>query len=292
MQKVAVLGLGIIGSGIARNILKAGLPLVVYNRSPERAQALAAEGAQVAGSPAEAAAEADVVIAAVPDDDVSRSVWLGPDGALESARAPAMLAECSTLSVAWVEQLGRMARERRLRFVDTPVLGSKDAAAAGQLRLLVGGEQETLDSVRPALETFSSEIYHLGPVGAGTRMKLINNSMALVQSVALAEGLVVAERSGLPLEQVVEILTTGSPGSPMVRSRAGRMANAEYEDVHFALRWMLKDARYGVEEGNHHGVRMATVAAARDVLQAAADGGLGDLDFAAVVEALRREGGA
>ncbi len=131
MQKVAVLGLGIIGSGIARNILKAGLPLVVYNRSPERAQAIAAEGAQVAGSPAEAAAEADVVIAAVPDDDVSRSVWLGPDGALESARAQATLVECSTLSVGWVEELARMARERRLQFVDAPVLGSKDAAAAG-----------------------------------------------------------------------------------------------------------------------------------------------------------------
>ncbi len=292
MYKVAVLGLGIIGSGIARNILKAGLPLVIYNRSPERAQALAAEGAQVAGSPAEAAAEADVVIAVVPDDEASQSVWLGPSGALEAARATATMVESSTLTTAWVERLARAAQERHLGFIDAPVLGSKDAAAAGQLRLLVGGEAETLESVRPVLETFSSEIYHLGPVGAGTRMKLINNSMGLVQAVSLAEGLVVAERAGLPREQVVEILTTGSPGSPMVRSRAGRMASAEYDDVHFALRWMLKDARYGVEEGSRQGVRMATVAAARDVLQAAADAGLGELDFAAVVEALRREGTA
>ena len=292
MQRVAVLGLGIIGSGIARNIIKAGLPLTVYNRSRERAERLAASGAAVADSPAAAAAAADVVIAAVADDQASEAVWLGRDGVMGAASEAATLVECSTLSIGWVERLGEAASTRGLAFLDAPVLGSKDAAAAGQLRLLVGGEAATLRSARPVLEAFSSEIYHLGPVGAGTRMKLVNNAMVTVQTVALAEGLVVAERAGLPLDRVVEILTGGAPGSPTVRSRAGRMAVGEYEDVHFALRWMLKDAGYGLAEGKQYGVPMATVSAARDVLQAAVDRGLGDLDFSAVIEALRSEGGA
>src|SRR6266508_2922425 len=139
MNKVAFLGLGIMGGGMAQNLLKAGFPLTVYNRTRAKADPLAALGARVAGTPREAAANADIVIAMVGDDMASRAVWLGADGALAGARAGAVLVECSTLSLEWVRELAGLASERKLDFLDSPVTGSKDAAAAGELKLMVGG---------------------------------------------------------------------------------------------------------------------------------------------------------
>lgn len=288
MQRVAVLGLGIIGSGIAQNLLGAGFPLAVYNRSRAKAEQLGAMGARVVQTPRDAAGDADVVIAAVANDEASEAVWLGEDGALQAARSQVTLVECSTLSTTWVGRLAAAAQERGVPFLDAPVLGSKEAAQAGELRLLVGGDPAALERVRDVLAAFSAEVHHLGPNGAGAQMKLINNAMVAAQIVALAEGLVLAEQAGLHLDQVVQILSNGAPGSPAVRGRAARMAAHDYEDVHFALRWMHKDAGYGVAEGARHGVPVRTFAAAREVLQLAIDRGLGDLDFCAVIEALRQ----
>ncbi len=287
MQQVAVLGLGIIGGGIAKNLLEAGFPVVVYNRSRPKTEPLAKAGATVAATPREAVAAANVVISTVANDQASEAVWLGDDGALAAARPDTILVECSTLSTAWVARLSASAQARGLPFLDAPVLGSKDASEAGELRLLVGGDPAHLDRVRDVLAAFTAEVNHLGPTGSGARMKLINNSMVAVQIVALAEGLVVAERAGLDVDQVVQLLSGGAPGSPAVRGRAARMAAHDYEDVHFALRWMRKDAGYGLEEGRRYEVPMTTVEAAGRVMQAAIDQGLGDLDFAAVIEAVR-----
>ncbi len=153
--------------------------------------------------------------------------------------------------------------------------------------MVVGGDAATLDGVRDVLGAFSVDVQHLGPNGSGARMKLINNAMGAVHMLALAEGLVVAERAGLNLEQVVRILTNGAPGSPMVKGRIDRMAQHEYDDVHFALRWMLKDANYSIAQGQKFGVSMGSVEATRAILEAAVEQGLGDLDLAAVVEVLR-----
>ena len=143
MQRVAVLGLGIIGSGIAQNLLGAGFPLAVYNRSRARAEQLGAMGARVAQTPRDAAGDADVVIAAVANDEASEAVWLGEDGALLAAAPQATLVECSTLSTTWVGRLAA-AQARDVAFLDAPVLGSKEAARAGELRLLVGGDPAAL----------------------------------------------------------------------------------------------------------------------------------------------------
>ena len=290
MQRVAVLGLGIIGSGIARNLLSAGFPVVVYNRTRDKAEALASAGVRVAATPADAARDADVVIAAVANDEASEAVWLDEDGALAATPPGTTLVECSTLTTGWIERLAAAARDHGAGFLDAPVLGSKDQARSGQLRLLVGGDPAVLDGVRDVLGAFSAEVQHMGPSGTGARMKLINNAMGAVQIVALAEGLVLAERAGLNVEQVAHILSTGAPGSPIVRGRAGRMVARDYEDVHFALRWMHKDTGYGIAEGERFAVTLGTVEAARQIYQAAVDRGLGDLDFAAVIEALRTRG--
>ena len=289
MLNITLLGVGIMGSGMARSLLRARFPLTVYNRTRAKAEPLAAQGARIAATPREAAAGADVVIGMVGDDEASRAIWLGDEGALAGARPDAVLVECSTLSPAWVRELAGLMAVRGLAFLDSPVTGSKDAAEAGELRLLVGGAGEALERARPALEAISQRIVHLGPNGSGAIMKLINNLMIAVQTVALAEGLVLAERAGLDLQQVVPLLINGAPGSPIVKGKAARMAAGDYGDPQFTLRWMRKDAGYALRMADDFGVPMPTLASAHEVYQSARNLGLDEADFAAVAEVLRRQ---
>jgi 3-hydroxyisobutyrate dehydrogenase len=287
MNKVALLGLGIMGSGMAANLLKAGFPLNVYNRTAAKADALAALGAHVADTPRDAAAGAEIIIAMVGDDEASRAIWLGEHGALAGAQPGAIAIECSTLSLAWVRELAGLAAGQQLAFLDSPVTGSKDAAEAGELRLMVGGDAGALEQARTALEAISKRIDHFGPTGAGATMKLINNLMGGVQASVLGEGLALAERAGLDMEQVVTFIINAAPGSPLVKGKAARMAHSDYTDTQFALKWMHKDVTYALRAADAYGVPMPTVAAAREVYRLARNLGLDDADFAAVIEAVR-----
>jgi 3-hydroxyisobutyrate dehydrogenase len=288
MQNVALLGLGIMGNGIARNLLKAGFPLAVYNRTRAKAEPLAALGARVADSPREAAAEADIVIAMVGDDQASRAVWLGEGGALAVAPAKAVLVECSTLSLEWVRELAGRCAALGLDFLDAPVTGSKEAAEAGELKLMVGGTAAALERARPALGSISVQISHFGPSGAGALIKLINNLMIAAQVAVLAEGLNLAAQGGLDLAQVVQFLINAGPASPVVKGKAQLMA-AHHYDAQFALKWMHKDATYALRAADEFGVPMPTLAAAREVYQIAKGLGYGDQDIAAVFEAFRQK---
>jgi 3-hydroxyisobutyrate dehydrogenase len=287
-QQVAVLGIGIMGNGIARNLLKAGFPLAAYNRTRAKAEPLAELGAAVADSPHAAAAGADIVIAMVGDDHASRAIWLGENGALAVAPANAVLVECSTLSLEWVRELAGRCAALGLDFLDAPVTGSKDAAESGELKLMVGGDAAALERARPVLASISTQLIHFGPSGAGALIKLINNLMVATQVAALAEGLNLAEQGGLDLAQVVPFLVNARPGSPVVKGKAARIAAHDYADTQFALRWMHKDATYAMRAADEFGVPMPTLAAARELYRMAHNLGLGEQDFAAVAEALRQ----
>ena len=288
MLNVALLGLGIMGNGMARNLLKAGFPLAVYNRTRAKAEPLAALGATVSNSPHDAAAGADIVIAMVGDDHASRAIWLGEGGALAVAPAKAVLVECSTLSLEWVRELAGRCAALGLDFLDAPVTGSKEAAESGQLKLMAGGAAAALERARPALEAISTQIIHFGPSGAGALIKLVNNLMAATQVEVLAEGLNLAEQGGLDLAQVVPFLINAAPGSPVVKGKAQLMAARNY-DAQFALKWMHKDATYALRAADEFGVPMPTLAAAREVYQLAKGLGYGDQDFAAIFEALHQK---
>lgn len=290
MQSVALLGLGIMGSGMAHNLLKAGFPLAVYNRTRAKAEPFAAQGARIAATPRDSAEGADVIISMVGDDDASRAMWLGSgnhDGALDGAKAGAVLIECSTLSIAWARELIGLANERGFAFLDSPVTGSKEAAQAGALRLFVGGDSATIERVRPVLEAVSQQINHMGPSGSGVIMKLVNNMMGAVQMVALAEGLALAECAGLNIQDVVAHISSGAPGSPMVKGKAPRMVARRYDDTDFSLRWMHKDAVYALRAAEEFGTAAPAVQTASQVFQQARALGLDDLDMASVFEAVR-----
>jgi 3-hydroxyisobutyrate dehydrogenase len=290
MTHITVLGLGIMGSGIAHNILKAGYPLTIYNRTKEKAAPLIAAGAQWADSPALAvlaAQHADVVISMVGDDVASRAVWLGPDGAFATMQPHAIAVECSTLSLDWIREWHAEAQQHCLKSIESPVAGSKLAAESGTLTLLVGGEADVLAKARPVLATFSNNIVHFGPATSGTLYKLINNLQGAIHLQALSEGLVIAERAGLNMDAVLEAVLSGAASSPMVKGKAARVIDRDYEDVHFSIRWMYKDLTYALRAADELGVPAPLVAAAREVYKMAIQLGWGDLDIAAVSEVIR-----
>lgn len=285
-DKIAVLGLGTMGSGMASNLLKAEFPVTVYNRTPEKAQPLVSAGARLASSPAEAAKDADVVISMLADDAASRALWLGKDGALEAARKGAILIESSTASPEWVTELGGLAARRGLRFLDAPVTGSRMQAAAGQLSFLVGGDAETLETITPILKSMGKEILHLGPVGSGAKLKLINNFLCGVQIASLAQGLAWIERSGLDRDKSLAFLKSAAPGSPLLSAISARMVNRDYA-VNFLLRLIAKDMRYAENEAARCDIDLTTAQTSRALFEEAIAAGFGEQDMSSVIELFR-----
>ncbi len=286
--KIALLGLGLMGSGMAGRLLDAGYPLTVYNRTPEKAKPFVERGAKPANSPAEAASEAEIILSMLADDNACRETWLGKQGALDGAAPGAVLVESSTVTVGWIEELGRAAKKRNLDLIDSPVTGSKPQAAAGQLLFLVGGSETVLARITPVLQSMSRGMVYLGPSGSGARMKLINNFMSGVQTASLAEAVGLIERSGMDSEKAIRVLTEGAPGSPMVKTISGRMEARQYEPQ-FTTTLMAKDLRYALGEGKQHSLALSTCAAALNVFEGAIAAGLGEKDISSIVQQFREK---
>ena len=287
MRAVTVFGLGTMGAGMAGQLLAKGFQVTVWNRSSnDRTAALAAAGARVAATPREAAADAEVVVSMVADDAASRSVWLGSDGALRTVRPGVVLIESSTVSPAWIVELAERANGQGAVLIDAPVTGSRVQAERGELLFLAGGPAETIDSARDVLLAMGRDVVHLGPLGAGAFVKLVNNFMCGVQVAALAEAVALVEASGLDREKALGILLNGAPGSPLVKAVTARMTAADY-DVHFRVDLMAKDLAYASDVASRHGIPLHTAAAALRSFHAASTAGLGDRDISAVVEPLR-----
>jgi 3-hydroxyisobutyrate dehydrogenase len=282
---IALLGTGIMGLGMAQRLLAAGFPLTAYNRTADRAAPLADLGARLARSPADAARDADVVFAMLADDVASREVWLGHHGALTTARPGTVCIECSTLTVPWARELAADCSARQLLFLDAPVLGTKPHAASGQLTFLVGGSAATLEAVRPVFAPMAKEVVHLGPVGSGVTVKLLNNFLAGVQTAAFAEALALLQRSGVNPEAALAVITEGTPGSPIVKTMNARHAARDYAP-NFPLRLMAKDLAYVLAEGKHHGMTLQTATAALFRFTQAANAGLADQDMSALLKFL------
>jgi 3-hydroxyisobutyrate dehydrogenase len=278
---VAILGLGIMGSGMAHRLLSANFPLAVYNRNREKCVPFSSAGAFVAASPREAASRAEIVLSMVGDDVASRDIWLGENGALAGARSNAVLIESSTLSGDWIHELAAQAAERGCRFLDAPVTGTKPHAASGELVFMVGGPAEALDAARPVFSVLGRDVVHLGPVGSGAFMKLINNFVCGVQAASFAEALSMIDAGALDHAKAVSILTGGAPGSGIVKRMADRMAADDFTP-NFALRWMTKDIAYAQGDASKKGISLQTAAAALSVFQRAIAEGYGDEDFSAV----------
>ncbi len=268
---------------MAGRLLSSGFPLTVYNRNKDKAAALGAAGATVAGSPREAASGAEFVISMVADDVASRGVWLGENGALAGATRGAVLIECSTLTVGWIKELAAAASQQGCELLDAPVTGTKPHAANGELSFLVGGSEVTLAAARPVLSVLGREITHMGPTGSGSLLKLINNFMCGVQAASPAQAESMIAAGGLDLEKSLAVLTHGAPGSGLVK-RAAERAFANDFTPNFPLHLMAKDLGYAIDQASHFGQKLTTASSALAIFKDAIAKGYGDQDFSAVIK--------
>jgi 3-hydroxyisobutyrate dehydrogenase len=290
MGQVAFCGLGLMGSGMCRSLLRAGHAVSVWNRSTEKADALVDLGATRAATPREAARGVEVAFSMVADDDASREVWLGETGMLDQLEPGARVIECSTLSHAWVMQLSAIATRKGLVYLDCPVTGLPDAATDGRLTLLMGGRKEEIARADPYLEPLSSEIVLFGPVGAGTAYKLIVNLLGAVEIAATAEAMETAKRAGLDLRQVADALAIGAAGSFHVGRQARIMAaEAHAENLAFTTDLRRKDTRYGVALSHELGVASALGDLTLARFDHTADLGFGAENESHVLDAVREQ---
>jgi len=284
--RVAVLGLGIMGGGMAGRLVSAGFPLSVYNRNREKAAQFTAAGAFLAESAREAASRSEIIISMVADDAASRNMWLGDNGAVAGAAAGSILIESSTLTVGWVKELAALASGAGCELLDAPVTGTKPHAASGELLFMVGGSPAALAKSREVFSVLGRDLVHLGGNGSGALMKLINNFLAGVQAASFAEATSLIDAGGLNREKAWSILTNGAPGSLMIKTIAARAAAGD-ATVNFALRLMAKDLRYAGEEAAQRGLALYTGASALAVFEHAIAKGLGDEDLSAVIKSPR-----
>jgi 3-hydroxyisobutyrate dehydrogenase len=246
MARVAFIGLGRMGHGMAGRYLDAGFTVAVWNRSKAKAEDLIARGARWATSPEDAAIDADAVVTMVADDAASCAVWLTKDGAAATMKAGTIAIECSTVSHEHALFLARELGNRGLIYIDCPVTGLPDAAASGKLTLLVGAAPADIERARPFLTPLSTTIRHFGPVGSGTVYKLINNLMGAIQIAGIAEGLAIAEQAGLDMKLVLEAVEAGVAASPQVIRHSKRMVARDFSGNTFTAALRHKDAAYAV----------------------------------------------
>jgi 3-hydroxyisobutyrate dehydrogenase len=289
MARIGFIGTGQMGEGMAARLLAAGHELKVYNRTPAKAAALVAAGARSAASPRDAAEAADAVVVMVSDDEASRTVWSGEDGVLAARpTADAFAIECSTLSQGWVLELAAIARSRGMRYLDCPVTGLPEAAAAGGLTLLVGAAEPDLDAAMPLLRPMSVDQIHFGPVGAGTAYKLIINLIGAVQIASAAEGMALAGRAGLDLDLVARAIASGQAASPQVVRNTRRMADGDHErDIVFSGRLRRKDAHYAVRLADALGMGAPFGRTALAGLDRLLEAGLGEQNESSIIEVAR-----
>lgn len=283
MTKIAFLGLGAMGSRMATRLLQAGHDVTVWNRSAGAAAPLQEVGAHVAATPRAAAESADIVIAMVRDDTASRFVWLDSKiGALHGMQPNSVAIDSSTLTVSWIADLAKHGSDRRIAFLDAPVLGSRPQAEAGQLIYLVGGPGETLNRVRLVLQAMASAVHHVGDTGAGAALKLAANSLFGIQVVATAEMFGLLQRQGLDMPRAFEILGATALMSPSAKGAAVQMLSGTFAPL-FPVELVEKDFGYAVEAAKFCGTRVPMIDAARTVYAEALRTGLGPENLTGVV---------
>jgi 3-hydroxyisobutyrate dehydrogenase-like beta-hydroxyacid dehydrogenase len=279
-MRVGWIGLGIMGSRMAANLVKAGHELTVHNRTREKAETWVGEhGGTIADTPAQVRGE--VVITMLVDGPQVEEALLGQDGAAAEADADTVFVDMSTVGAERARAIG----ERIPSFVDAPVTGSSPKAEDGTLTIMAGGAEEHVRRAWPLFEAMGEVIVHAGPLGHGQQIKVINNAVAAANTSTLAQALLVGKATGVDLDALVQVMGAGSGGSAMLALKAAPMRAHDYTTL-FKLEHMLKDVRLCLESGQAAGVPFPAAAEARETLSAAMGRELGASDFAAMLEVL------
>jgi len=295
-ERIGFLGLGIMGSRMAANVAKAGYPLTVWTHTEGKAGRWAAEhGATAVGTPAEVAAASDIVVSMVVDGAQVQSVLLGSGGAVEGAgdgRAGAaarageslLCVDMSTIAPTDTRRIGAALAEHGVQMLDAPVTGSSPRAEAGTLTIMAGGDAADFQRAEPLLQSMGELVVHVGELGQGEMLKLINNALGAANAAAVAEALLLAKATGVDLDALVAVTQTGSGASAQMQMKSGPMREHDYTTL-FKTEHLLKDVRLCLEEAQAAGIPFPAAAHARDLLAATMGRGHGAEDYASMIEA-------
>jgi 2-hydroxy-3-oxopropionate reductase len=284
---VGTIGLGLMGKPMARNLLKAGFPVVVWNRTKSRADDLVSEGARWGGSPRELAAQVDVLITIVSDPPALEGVlWgthAGKDGALDGLRTGSLYIDSSTVSPELARRVARSCNEKGVEFLDAPVTGGDWGAKKGELVFMIGGDAKTLERAQPVLAPLGKRFFHLGPNGAGQTVKLAMNLILALEVDAFAEALALTNAGGVAGDKLLEVLQSSMGRAPLLDIKAPLILKHDYTPS-FPLRLMHKDMGLALELARQKNVPVPAATAAYETYSAIKNAAREDLDYSAVAK--------
>lgn len=286
MERIGFVGLGTMGAAMAANLVRAGFPVVAWNRTPGRAPELAEAGVTFAESPSAVAAGSDIVVICVSDTPDVEAVIFGPDGIVEGAREGTLIVDCSTIAPSGSWDFAARLHERGLAMVDAPVSGGSEGAQKATLTIFVGGEASDVERARPVLAAMGKTITHVGPIGAGQAVKAVNQVILAGTYLGVAEGIVLAIRAGLDVEQVVEALGGGAAQSWVLANRSGRMLANDYP-LGFKVGLHRKDLAIALGLAAQLGAVLPVSALAAQLESGLIAQGHGDDDMSALARAIR-----
>jgi 3-hydroxyisobutyrate dehydrogenase/glyoxylate/succinic semialdehyde reductase len=285
-MKIGFVGLGAMGSRMAANLQKSGYPLVVYNRSREKAAALVSAGAVWADTPAAFAAEVEVLFTMLAHPAAVREAALGTHGFLDRLRPGMLWIDCSTVNPSFSREMAAAAQARKLRFLDAPVAGSRGPAAKGELVFFVGGDAADVEASGPLLRAMGSRIVHVGGHGMGAALKMVNNLLLASSMAAFAEGLVLGEALGISQERLFDFLMGTPLVAPYLATKRAKIQHGDYAPE-FPLEWMQKDLHLATLSAQETAVALPLTNTAKETYQLAARDGHAHEDFSAIYPFLK-----
>ncbi len=289
-ERIGFIGLGIMGRGMAANILRAGFPLTVWNRTLGRADELVAAGAQLAASPAEVAARSDIVISCVSDTPDVEAVIFGPQGVIEGAQVGMLMIDMSTISPQGAQRFAARLGESGISFLDAPVSGGSEGAARGTLSIMVGGPTELVERAMPVFQAMGKTITHVGGHGAGQTVKLVNQILVVGTMLAISEALVFAQASGVDLEKTLTAVSGGAAASWMLSNRGPQVIRRDWRPG-FTIDLQQKDLRLVLAAADAVGAPMLTTSTVFHLYRTLQAAGLGHEGNHALIKAIERLAG-
>lgn len=285
IKKVGFLGLGIMGSRMARNLAQKGFEVTVWNRTPERAEQLVQFGAKMAAKPAEVASKVDAFCTCVADPAALRQVTMGADGLFSTSRPGQLFVDFSTISPSFARELDAECSRRKLDFVESPMTGSKNGADKGTLLLMVGAAPSAFERAQPIFRAVGEKAIHCGPVGSGSQVKLAGNALIAMMLEGLCEGMLLTKRAGVDPRKLLEVVQASGFRSPYYDFKGPSILRREF-DTHFSIDLMFKDLRLFLDSAAENRIPTPGVAAVKETYQLARAQGKGAMDIGAVVTAL------
>jgi len=289
-DKIGFIGLGIMGQGMARNILKAGFSLAVWNRTASKMDPLEAEGATAASNPADLAAQSDIIVICVSDTPDVEAVIMGEQGVLGGVKPGSLVVDCSTISPIVTRELADVLAERQAAMLDAPVSGGSEGASQGTLSIMVGGAAKDFERAKPVLEAMGKKITHVGSNGAGQTVKLVNQILVVGHALALSEAMLFAQAGGVDLEKALEAVSAGAAGSWMLSNRGPQIIRRDWRPG-FTVDLQQKDVRLVLGAADELGVPLPGTALVHQLYRTLQARGLGSDGNHALVKALENLAG-